>query len=317
MRRALLVGIDNYEHFSTLRGCVNDMAAIDPLLARNADDSPNFQCRGLNSKRDAVTRRALLSAIDVLLKPGAEVALLYFAGHGAGAWNDVVLVTQDGNGTDPGVPLSTILGRIQQSEVPEVLVILDCCYSGGAGGVPQLGGGVSLLREGVTLLTASRNDQTAAETPEGRGLFSSLLGAALEGGAADITGRVTAAGLYAFLTESLGAWDQRPTFKANVDQLHEIRCCDPAVPLKELRKLATIFAADDTLLPLDPSYEPSLEPRHAEHEATFEILQRYRATKLVEPVGATHLYHAAAQSKSCRLTPLGRHYWRLAQTGLL
>ena len=105
---------------------------------------------------------------------------------------------------------------------------------------PSSGGGVSLLREGVTLLTASRNDQTAAETPEGRGLFSSLLGAALEGGAADITGRVTAAGLYAFLTESLGAWDQRPTFKANVDQLHEIRCCDPAVPLRELRKLATL-----------------------------------------------------------------------------
>ena len=85
MRRALLVGIDDYEHFSPLRGCVNDVAAIDPLLARNADDSPNFQCRGLNSTRDTVTRRALLSAIDVLLKPGAEVALLYFAGHGAGA----------------------------------------------------------------------------------------------------------------------------------------------------------------------------------------------------------------------------------------
>ena len=317
MKRALLVGIDQYDRYPALQGCVNDVTSIDPLLARHADDSPNFQCRSLHSARDKVTRRALLAAIDVLLSPGVEVALFYFAGHGAGAWNDVVLVTQDGDNTDPGVALSTILGRIQNSRVPEILLILDCCYSGGAGGVPQLGAGVSLLREGVTLLTAARKDQTAAETPEGRGLFSSLLGAALDGGAADVTGKVTTAGIYAFLSESLGAWEQRPTLKANLDRLHDIRCCPPAVPLQDLRKLAAIFAQDATELPLDPSYEPTLEPRDPAHEATFAVLQRCRAAKLVEPVGAVHMYDAAAQSKACRLTPLGRHYWRLAEAGLL
>jgi len=317
MKRALLVGIDQYDRYPALSGCVNDVTAIEPMLARHADDSPNFECRSLNSKRDKVTRRALLSAIDVLLRPGADVALFYFAGHGSGAWNDVVLVTQDGDGTDPGVPLSTVLGRIQASRVPEILLVLDCCYSGGAGGVPQVGGGVALLREGVTLLTASRKDQTAAETPEGRGLFSSLLGAALEGGAADVTGKVTAAGIYAFLTESLGAWDQRPTLKANLEQLHEIRCCSPAVPLPDLRRLDEIFAAEDGDLALDPSYEPTLEPRNSAHEAIFAMLQRCRAAKLVEPVGVPHMYDAAAQSKACRLTLLGRHYWRLAKSGLI
>ena len=317
MKRALLVGIDRYDRFPALSGGVNDVTAIDPLLARHADDSPNFHCRSLYSTRDQVTRRTLLAAIDVLLKPGVEVALLYFAGHGAGAWNDVVLVTQDGDNVDPGVPLSTILGRIQHSAVPEILLILDCCYSGGAGGVPQLGAGVSLLREGVTLLTAARKDQTAAETPEGRGLFSSLLGAALDGGAADVTGKVTTAGIYAFLSESLGAWEQRPTLKANLDRLHTIRCCTPAVPLSDLRKLATTFATDATELPLDPAYEPTMEPHDPTTEATFAMLQRCRAAKLVEPVGAVHMYDAAAQSKACRLTPLGRHYWRLAASGLL
>jgi hypothetical protein len=315
MRRALLVGIDEYEKYSPLHGCVNDVQAIDPLLARHADDAPNFQCRSLYSSRDKVTRRALLSAIDVLLQPGVEISLLYFAGHGAGVWNDVVLVTQDGDGVDPGVALSTILGRIQNSKVPEIVIILDCCYSGGAGGVPQLGSGVALLREGVTLLTAARKDQIAAETPEGRGLFSTLLGAALDGGAADVSGRITAAGLYAFLSESLGAWEQRPTLKANLDRLHDIRRCTPAVPIPELRLLSEIFEQGEADLALDPSYEPTLKPRNAKNEATFGILQRCRAAKLVEPVGAAHMYDAAAQSKACRLTPLGRHYWRLANEG--
>jgi hypothetical protein len=229
----------------------------------------------------------------------------------------VVLCTQDGDVTDPGVPLSTILGRIQNSKVPEVIIILDCCYSGGAGGVPALGHGVALLREGVTLLTAARNDQTAAETDEGRGLFSTLLGAALEGGAADVTGAVNAAGLYAYLSESLGAWEQRPTIKANLDQLHVIRQCPPAVPLADLRELTKIFEEVDGELALDPSYEPTLKPKHAKHEAHFAILQRCRAAKLVEPMGTPHMYDAAVNSLSCRLTPLGRHYWRLASEGLI
>jgi hypothetical protein len=317
MKRALLVGIDKYEHFGPLRGCVNDVTALEPLLARHDDGSPNFQCRSLRSNRDKVTRRALLGAIDVLLGPGAEVALLYFAGHGAAASNDVALCSQDGDGVDPGVTLSTVLGRVQASKAREVIIILDCCYSGGAGGVPQLGAGVALIREGVTLLTAARKDQIAAETAEGRGLFSSLVGAALQGGAADVLGVVNAAGLYAFLAESLGAWEQRPTLKANLDQLHELRRCEPAVPMDDLRTLPTLFGEAEAELKLDPSWEPTLKPRNAKREASFAALQRCRAAKLVEPIGAAHLYDAAAGSLSCRLTPLGRHYRRLAECGLL
>ena len=32
------------------------------------------------------------------------------------------------------------------------------------------------------------------------------------------------------------------------------------------------------------------------------------------PIGTPHLYYAAMESKSCRLTHLGRHYWQMAQT---
>lgn len=317
MKRALLVGIDDYDHFSGLNGCVNDVNALLPLLSRNEDNSPNFNCQTKTSATDRVDRGELLEAINALLAPGVDVALLYFAGHGSDTANDVVLVTQDGAGRNLGVALSEVLGIVQASPVREVLIILDCCFSGGAGGVPQLGGDAAALRAGVSILSASRNDQPAAETAEGRGLFSTYLCGALDGGAADVLGKVTVASVYAYLSESFGPWDQRPTFKANVERLHELRLCSPAVPLAELRRLPEFFSSQDAELPLDPSYEPDADPKHPEHEAIFAILQRCRAAKLVEPVGAEHMYFAAMQNGACRLTPLGRLYWWMAEQGRL
>ena len=36
---------------------------------------------------------------------------------------------------------------------------------------------------------------------------------------------------------------------------------------------------------------------------------------LVCPVGEEHMYYAAMNSKSCKLTPLGQHYWNLVKSG--
>ncbi|MGH9967920.1 MAG: caspase family protein [Pyrinomonadaceae bacterium] len=317
MKRALLVGIDDYDHIDGLDGCVNDVYALLPLLSRNEDDSPNFDCQIRASGTDRIDRRSLLEDVDALLAPGADVALLYFAGHGAQAKNDVVLMPQDADDGDSGVSLSNVLAKVQASPVREVLIILDCCFSGAAGGVPQFGVDAAALRSGVSILSASRGDQTAAETSEGRGLFSTYLCGALEAGAADVLGKVTMSDVYAYLSEAFGPWDQRPTFKANVDRLHELRRCSPAVPLVELRRLPEFFPEQDAELPLDSSYEPDAEPKNPEHEAIFETLQRCRAAKLVEPVRAKHMYFAAMQSSGCKLTPLGRLYWWMAKQGRL
>lgn len=317
MKRALLAGIDTYDTFDDLAGCVNDVRALFPLLSRHEDGSPNFDCRSITSDHGRVERRTLLEAIKELVAPGADVALFYFAGHGSPATNDVVLVAQDGVANDPGVPLSQVLGEVRSSDVREVVIVLDCCFSGGGGGVPQLGSNTATLREGVALLSSSRSDQTSAETATGRGVFSLYLCGALDGGAADVLGKVTVAGVYAYLSESFGPWDQRPTFKASLDRLHVLRQCAPSVPINELRRLDEFFPHPDHEFPLDPSYEPDAQPDHPEHEAIFSILQHCRAAKLVEPVGADHMYFAAMQSKACRLTPLGKHYLRMATQGRL
>jgi Caspase domain len=315
MKRALLIGIDHYDRFDSLSGCVNDANALEALLRRNDDNSPNFDCQKRTSATGGVTRDVLLGDLDALLDAAADVALLYFAGHGAGSGTDVALVTQDGTQATPGIAFAEILARVAVSSVREVILIVDSCFSGAAGRIPQLAASASALRDGVSLLAASRSDQVAAETDRGR--FSAFLAGALDGGAADVVGRVTIAGVYSYLDESFGAWDQRPAFKANVDRLHELRRCRPAVPLPELRQLSELFPRADHLLPLDPSYEPSSEPRDPEHERVFSTLQKYRAAKLLEPVDAEHMYFAAMESKACRLTPLGRHYRDVAEDGRL
>ena len=44
---------------------------------------------------------------------------------------------------------------------------------------------------------------------------------------------------------------------------------------------------------------------------TFATLQKLVKLNLVVPVDEDHMYYAAMNSKSCRLTVLGEHYWRL------
>lgn len=316
MKRALLVGLDRYANFAALGGCLNDVVALEPLLARNDDGTVNFTCQ-VRTGPDAVTRDALIGDVQALFGPGADVALLYFAGHGSGEGSDVAVCTYDGTSVTPGVALSQILGYVQDSPVREVIIVLDCCFAGAAGGVPQLGPNLTVLRDGVTILAASRADQTSAETLAGRGLFSTYLCGALEGGAADVMGKITMAGLYAYLDESFGPWDQRPVLRANVDRLHELRRCAEAVPLEYLQRLPMLFAAAEDEMPLDPSYEPDAEPSDPGHEEVFGVLQACRAAKLIEPVDAEHMYFAAMQNKACRLTPLGRHYRAMAEMELL
>jgi hypothetical protein len=43
----------------------------------------------------------------------------------------------------------------------------------------------------------------------------------------------------------------------------------------------------------------------------FAILQKYNRMNLVVPVSAPHMWHAAMESKACKLPVLGEHYRRL------
>jgi len=71
---------------------------------------------------------------------------------------------------------------------------------------------------------------------------------------------------------------------------------------------------------LDPSYEPerstpdtvTVAPYPA-NTRRFAVLQKFNRVNLVVPVDAPHMWHAAMQNKSCKLTVLGEHYRRLVE----
>lgn len=315
MRRALCVGIDEYPS-GPLQGCVSDAERITAVLAANQDGSPNFDGRmltapvGVDASR--ITRVVLREAIETLFRDQADIALLYFSGHGTINNLDGYLVTQDARRYDEGVAMSDVLKWANDSKAVEVVIFLDCCFSGVLGNPPAVDNTKVLLREGVSILTASRGDQPSVETGGG-GLFTSLVIDALAGGAADILGTVTAPGVYACVEAALGAWDQRPLFKSHVSRLVPLRQCTPPIERATLRRLPALFPLPAEDLPLDPTHEPTSPTADAAKTAAFRDLQALSRVHLVVPCDAPHMYDAAMSSKACRLTPSGRYYWRLAK----
>jgi hypothetical protein len=168
------------------------------------------------------------------------------------------------------------------------------------------------LREGISILTAGRGNQVSVEAGGG-GVFTSLVVDALDGGAANLLGAVSAPAIYAYVEAALGAWDQRPLFKSHVSSVLELRCCKPPIERGVLRRLPTLFPLPAEELPLDPSYEPTSATADTAKVARMRELQALARLHLVVPVNAPHMYDAAMQSAACQLTPSGRYYWRLAK----
>jgi hypothetical protein len=287
---------------------------MDKLLARNADGSPNFECKPLLAPADPITRPILKQAVEDLFTRKSDVALFYFAGHGTVNNLGGYLVTQDAQKYDEGLSLTDVLTFANQSPATEKIIILDTCHSGAMGQIPAIDNDTAILKEGVSILSACRDSETAMEQ-DGGGLFTSLICDALRGGAADVCGKVTMAGVYAYVDEALGGWDQRPLFKMHVSKLVPMRTSPSAVDLQILRLLPRYFPAPHEPYQLDPSYEPDADPAHPENEEIFGHLQKLRATRLVVPIDEEHMYFAAMNSKSCKLTALGIHYWHLANNG--
>lgn len=313
MRRALIVGIDDYPK-ERLYGCVNDADRIEKVLARHDDGESNFDCRKITSPPDLLSRSELREAITDLFEQPADIAWFHYSGHGTS--NDLggYLITTDAKEHDVGVPMIDLLTMANESNISEVIITLDCCHSGEFGRTPSTRENQSVLADGVSVVTATRPAQSSLEVGGG-GVFTSLLVEALEGGAAGVRGDITIAGIYAYIDSALGAWDQRPLFKANISRLVQLRNARPKVPKNVLRKIVELFPVPAEDLQLDPSFEPSVDPRDEKNEKIFRLLQQLRSHGLVEPVDEQHMFYAAINSKACKLTKSGLYYWRLVNDG--
>ena len=233
-RKALVVGIDDYPS-CPLSGCCNDSEAIKDLLSNHGNGDPNFS---VWKKDNVMTKGELRGLIEKCFEGDADVALFYYSGHGHIDSVGGYLVTPDFSRNDYGVSLQEILTIANNSKCKERIIILDSCYSGFMGSINTTGQDTAVIKEGVTIMTASRNNQTSIEV-NGHGVFTTLLMEALKGGAADVTGHISIAGVYAFIDKALGPWEQRPIFKTNVTRFTSLREVKPQVDISVLRKIST------------------------------------------------------------------------------
>lgn len=321
MKKALVVGINYYPDAGNLHGCVNDAYAVSQVLARHMDGQLNFDVKLVTSvdASSAISRKQLKENVISLFADDSEIALFYFAGHGHVEDAGGYLITSECKDGDDGLPLEEVLNFANESKAKNKILILDSCHSGAAG-TPKSLGDKALLSEGMTILTASSKDQYAQET-NGSGVFTSLLVDAMNGGAANLLGDITPGSIYAHIDQSLGAWEQRPIFKTNVKAFTSLRKVAPPIQLADLKQIANLFQTPGYELPLDPSFEPQPPaPNHGiepdpENNRKFAVLQKLNRLNLVKPVGEEHMYFAAMNSKACRLTVLGEHYWNLINKG--
>lgn len=320
MRKALVVGIDYYENLSPLHGCVNDAHSVKSVLDRHSDGTVNFGVKLLSGTGagDPVSKSVLRESIKELFTDDCEIALFYFAGHGHIEEAGGYLIASDTLRGDDGISLIDVLTFANNSAARNRIIVLDSCHSGIAGTNPAMPM-TAAIKEGTTILTASTAAQYATEE-NGAGVFTTLFVDALSGAAGNLVGEVTPGSIYAHIDQSLGPWEPRPVFKTNVKNFVSLRKVQPPISLQELQRITEFFPSPGFEFQLDPSYEPErgisdqgIQCPDAVNTAKFAILQKYNRVNLVVPVDAPHMWHAAMQSKACKLTVLGEHYRKLVE----
>ena len=305
-KSALIIGIDHYIR-KPLRGCVNDAKTISKLLARHEDHRENFDCHLVVSQspnKSEITKGALIKRLKQLFKMRVETALFYFSGHGRMDEEGLQLVMQD---MRENISMLSIMRLVKESTIPKVVIILDCCYAGGAGNLSLLSENHTFLRNGVAILAASSRDEYSLEV-NGAGIFTSIIAAALAGEAADLFGNVSVASVYNHADQLLSNWEQRPIFKSYLSSMTLLRECIPRITREELNFIRGLFPHKNYQYLLDASY---ISTKDIKQENLFKLLRKFEINGLVEAIGTASVYSAAMKEKYCALTQQGKFYWSI------
>jgi len=153
-RVALVVGINQYQHFHDLSAPAKDAEAIAQRLQTDGEfkvirlpeallKTGSRRFRATVGESSGVTQAQLETALKDLFKPNSsqlpDTALFYFSGHGlpdpegSTGLDKGYLATSDTDPrqTRPGLSLAWLQNLLVHSPIPNQLVWLDCCHSGG------------------------------------------------------------------------------------------------------------------------------------------------------------------------------------------
>ena len=130
--RAAFVGVNVYAdaNISDLTGASRDAAAMAALFK----DSLPEETETTSLCDEEATGMAIREALDVTLSQAGpdDTALFFFAGHGSPAHQ---LVPSDAHTSDLSgttIPMEELAENLSATEARAAIVILDCCFSGGA-----------------------------------------------------------------------------------------------------------------------------------------------------------------------------------------
>ncbi|MFG1879306.1 DEAD/DEAH box helicase [Sphaerisporangium sp. NPDC049003] len=237
----LFVGINRYRSKSVRRlaSASRDAKALHALFSDNLGDTDTALLVDRDATRDAV----VAALVELQTRSTSEdVVVISFSGHGSTTHE---LVTYDADPNDlpsTSLPLDQFTELVSAIPARQLVVVLDCCFAGGAGAkvlnaplVPR--GGLHGLPEstdarlermagtGRLILAAATGEQEAWEDPHlGHGLLTYHLLRALLGAAAGDGGQVRLYDLLAFVTREVKAKasgtvaaEQDPSLRGQMD----------------------------------------------------------------------------------------------------
>ncbi len=253
-RWAVVIGVGRYENSTIpkLQFASADAEALYQVLVTTAGFKKDNVLLLTDTTSKKPTLREVKWALGTFLARSAkkdDLVLIFFAGHGApevdprGVESDGLakyLVPSDADPNDlysTGLPMDEFQTIFERIEADQVVVFLDSCYSGAAGGRTFSSRRTRNTRvddiflerltrsKGRAIVTASRASEVSLELPElGHGVFSYYLIQGLRGAAdLDRDGVVTVQELYQYLEEQVArqsravGGNQHPVMKGELD----------------------------------------------------------------------------------------------------
>ena len=226
---AMLIGCDDYLHFTPLKSCVADVQAMHEALKAAgylvySMTGTEVDAGGQHSVACMPTKGNIEHQLAVWAPEKAygvgDTLLFFFSGHGVRSVDGVdYLAPLDGQMKDDEIdfasllPMHAVYEQLRRSGAENLFIITDACRNEPGRGVAHAGGfgqnaakdltAVKWIDQRVALLRSCAEEQRCYEMPNGAGgYFTHFLTRGLSGEAAN-NGKVTAAGLCDFVKEKV------------------------------------------------------------------------------------------------------------------
>ena len=293
--RALLIGADSFpedpDHLPALPAVANNLTALAATLADPAIlGLPLAHIETISNPSVVQMQKAVARTAQ----DAEDGLIVYYAGHGLLAGGRLHLTARDSVEADiefSGVDINKVREAIRASPARKRIVILDCCYSGGA--VGAMSGGTSGVIAsalddfaGSYVLTASAATQTALAPP---GAFLTLftenligvLREGVEGAGPGLRLPVVFQALRRRLMGAPGAPEPQQSSTQTLDMAEVFRNASPKAVVENANNMAAMWARLEAVEKRNADLQRALQKKLAGSDAS-DVDATREARRLLE-----------------------------------